>query len=501
MNFYTLQQLAEAIPGATIRGSATIAPTGLNYDSRLVTSGDLFVAIPGERFDGHDFIAGAIATGASSVVIEANHASNFTSLSIPQIIVPHVRSALAPLSCRFYDSPTRELYLSCVTGTNGKTTTTLMIDSVNRAAGDITGAIGTLGATIAGKSLPHDRTTPEAPDLQRLFREMRQVGATSATIEVASHALVIGRTEGCLFDVGVFTNLTQDHLDFHITMEAYRDAKGKLFREYADAARAAGKKFTAVLNIGDDAGKHYYNQSSASSLLTYSLEGIADITPENIIKAVDSVSFIAKTPQGDIPVKLGFGGTFNIANALAAVGYGVARGLSSQVIATGLAKCSPVPGRFQPVQSGQEFAVLVDYAHTPDGIENVLQSARPLTPGKLIIVFGCGGNRDRTKRPKMGKIAQELADIAVVTSDNPRHEEPEEIIDEILSGMKGDGAEVWRESDRRAAIALAVGQANRGDTVVIAGKGHEDYQILGDTTIHFSDVEVADEEIRKCFGQ
>ena len=319
-------------------------------------------------------------------------------------------------------------------------------------------------------------------------------------MEVASHALVLGRTEGCLFDVGVFTNLTQDHLDFHGTMEAYRDAKGLLFTQYAEAAKAAGKKFAAVLNIDDVAGVFYRHQCAERGIptVTYAPSGEAMVTPQNIRATVDSITFTASTPVGPVEVALPFGGGFNVANSLGAVGYGVARGLSPEVIAQGLANCPPVPGRFQPVRAGQDFAVLVDYAHTPDGLENVLRSARPLTMGRLIAVFGCGGNRDRTKRPKMGRLAKELADVAIVTSDNPRHEELESIIDEILTGMNdAGGATVLRESDRRAAIALAIREARPGDTVVIAGKGHENYQILGDETIHFDDVEVASEEIGK----
>jgi len=412
---------------------------------------------------------------------------------------------MAPIARRFWGDPTRHLYLAGVTGTNGKTTTTRMIDSIARAAGDITGMIGTLGATVAGRDLPGDHTTPEAPDLQKLFAQMRAAGAASAAMEVSSHALVNGRVDSCLFDVGVFTNLTLDHLDFHRTMEAYRDAKALLFTDCAEAALVAGKTFTAVLNIGDAAGRHYASIVEATTrVIRYdpAASATADIVAESVRIEVSRITFTAKTPIGDIPVEIGFGGNFNVANALAAVGYGVARGLSAGAIARGLAECPPVPGRFQPVRAGQDFAVLVDYAHTPDGLENVLRSARPLTPGRLIAVFGCGGDRERTKRPIMGRLAKELSDIAVVTSDNPRTEEPESILDEILTGMEGDGgARVLRESDRRGAIALAVREARAGDTVVIAGKGHENYQILADRTIHFDDVEVAGEEIQRlCSG-
>lgn len=501
----TLNQLAESVSGAEIvGGSADVSLSGLAYDSRQVGPGFLFIAVPGERFDGHRFVPEVVQAGAAAVVVQWGREGEFASLSVPRLVVPDCRKAMAPLACRFYGDPTRRLYLAGVTGTNGKTTTARMIDAIARAAGDVTGVIGTLGATVAGRDLPGERTTPEAPDLQQLFAQMLDAGATSAAMEVASHALALGRTDGCAYDVAVFTNLTQDHLDFHGTMEAYRDAKGLLFTDYADAARAAGKSMTAVLNVADAAGPHYKEVTRADRVLTYvpdAFVGPADIAPEGVTMTVDRITYTAKTPAGNVPVELAFGGTFNVANSLAAVGYGVARGLAPEVIAAGLASCPPVPGRFQPVRAGQPYAVLVDYAHTPDGLENVLRSARPLTRGRLIVVFGCGGNRDRTKRPKMGRLALDLSDVAIVTSDNPRREEPEAIIDEILTGMGGPGAEVRRESDRRQAISLAVGLAQPEDVVVIAGKGHEDYQILGDQTIHFSDVEVAREEIERCSGR
>lgn len=518
MRSVPLPRLTEAVEGARVVGDSASETllSGMTYDSRSVEKGCLFIGVPGEKFDGSDFIPAAVEAGAAAVVVQADRAERFENLGVPRLIVPDARKAMAPLACAVYDNPTHKLYLAGVTGTNGKTTTTLLIDSIARAAGDITGTIGTLGATVAGRAIPHDRTTPEAPDLQRLFAEMLDAGAKSAAMEVASHALVLGRTEGCAFDVGVFTNLTQDHLDFHVTMEAYRDAKGILFGHYPEVARAAGKKFTAVLNFDDDACDNYLGLlSDDDAFLFYSAHTPGrwskaiggTIYPENVKMYVDRITYTAKIPRhDDVRVELAFGGTFNVANSLAAVGYGVARGLSADVIAQGLATCKPVPGRFQPVRvSGthkeQDFAVLVDYAHTPDGLDNVLRSARPLTQGRLIAVFGCGGNRDRTKRPKMGRLALELADVAVVTSDNPRKEEPESIIDEILTGMDGPGATIHRDSDRRAAIAWAVQNAQAGDTVVIAGKGHEDYQILADRTIHFSDVEVAEEEIAACLGR
>ncbi len=498
----TLSRLADAVRGTIVSPDAfiggVVSLSGLAYDSRQVKPGFLFVAVAGARFDGNEFVREVVASGASAVVLQADRAGEFADLPVPRIVVPDARAALAPLACAFYGNPTHDLFLTGVTGTNGKTTTTLMIDAIGRAYGDTTGTIGTLGATIRGRALPGDRTTPEAPDLQRLFREMRDEGVETAAMEVASHALALGRTEGCAFDVGVFTNLTQDHLDFHQTMEGYRDAKARLFTDYADTAKSAGKSFTAVLNIDNAAGRHYAERTRAARTLTYSPSGDAraDLRARDIRPAVEQLRFAVDTPDGPLDVYLGFGGDFNVANALAAIGYGLARGLSLEDIETGLGNCAAVPGRFQPVRAGQDFAVLVDYAHTPDGMDNVLRSARALTTGRLIAVFGCGGDRDRTKRPLMGKIALDLSDVAIVTLDNPRTEEPSGIIDDILTGMNGPGARIIREPDRRTAITLAVNEAEPGDTIVIAGKGHESYQIVGHTTYPFDDVSTAEVAIR-----
>ena len=485
----TLAQLATTLPEATLVGDASL--TALEYDSRAVVPGALFIALVGGRFDGHDFLAEVVAKGAAAVVVERAEAA---PPGVPYLLVPSCREALAPLACAFWSNPTHALYLAGVTGTNGKTSTMRLIDAIARAAGEVTGTIGTLGATVGDQSLPGEHTTPESPDLQKLFAQMVRAGAKSAAMEVSSHALAQGRTAGCRFAVAVFTNLTQDHLDYHKTMDAYATAKALLFTQY--------QPIHAVLNTDDSAGVRYAALTTADQLLTYSPSGnvAADIYPEDVQLAVDSLRFTAKTPLGDVPVRLGFGGTFQIGNVLAAIGYGVARGFSPDVIAAGLAACPPVPGRFHPVKAGQNFAVLVDYAHTPDGLENVLKAARPLTPGRLIAVFGCGGDRDKTKRPIMGKLAQSLADIAVATSDNPRTEDPEQILDDVLapSAPKNGGTNVIREVDRKKAIALAVGLAQKGDTIVIAGKGHEDYQIIGREKFPFSDLEIAREELEKC---
>ncbi|MBC7808270.1 MAG: UDP-N-acetylmuramoyl-L-alanyl-D-glutamate--2,6-diaminopimelate ligase, partial [Akkermansiaceae bacterium] len=485
--------------------------TSISFDSRKVTAGTLFIAVPGAKFDGHTFVRDVVAKGASAVVIEVGHEGEFADLSVPCIVVPDTRKAMAQIAVTFYDNPTAKLHLAGVTGTNGKTTTALMIESIARAAGDKTAYVGTLGFGIDGVIVEGDRTTPEAIDLQAFFARCVDEGVTAVAIEVASHALALGRTDGCLFDVAVFTNLTQDHLDYHGTMEAYRDAKGLLFTEYAKAALAAGKHYVAVINCEADLklGEYYFhsvvNSTEDKAKVIYFAQSdymaihMSDLIAEDVSLAVDQIIYRALTHTSEVPVHLGFGGTFNVENSLAAVGYGVARGLSPEVIAEGLRTCPPVPGRFQPVKAGQEFAVLVDYAHTPDGLDNVLKSARPLTKGRLISVFGCGGDRDKTKRPKMGRIAKELSDIAIATSDNPRTENPEAILDDLLAGMDGvTGATVYREVDRRKAIGLAVSLAQAGDTIVIAGKGHETYQIIGTETFPFDDVQVAKEEIEKC---
>jgi UDP-N-acetylmuramoyl-L-alanyl-D-glutamate--2,6-diaminopimelate ligase len=469
----------------------------ITYDSRKAGPGIAFVAVVGAKHDGHDFVEAVIAQGAPAVVLQADRAERFGALRIPQLIVEDSRAALGPLACIIYDNPTHHLNLMGVTGTNGKTTVTRLCEAIAKAAGQSTGTIGTLGATIGDRFIEGDRTTPEAPDLQALFAQMRNEGVQSASIEVASHALALGRVSGCAFDVALFTNLTQDHLDYHKTMENYRDTKAMLFTDYAKIAQEAGKSMIAVINLSDSYGAHYKQVSQAAQTLTYATDSTvgADIVATNIQMAIAETKFTAKTPVGDVEVVLPFGGTFNVANALAAVGYGIARGFSPAVIATGLAHCPPVPGRFQPVVSGQAYGVLVDYAHTPDGLENVLNSARPLTTGRLIAVFGCGGDRDTTKRPKMGKIAGDLADIAIVTSDNPRTEDPNTILEGVLSGMSDVKAEKIREVDRRQAIHLAAAMARSGDTIVIAGKGHEDYQEIHGVKHHFSDVEVAAEAI------
>lgn len=473
--------------------------SGVRQDSRVIEPGDLFVAIRGQRFDGHTLIADARARGAVAAAIETGREDTVPE-GMPFIVVPSTRAWIAAWAVDVYGDPTRCLHVTGVTGTNGKTTTMRMVDAIARASGETTGTVGTLGATAAGDPFPHDRTTPEACDLQRLFALMASRGARSVAMEVASHALALGRVDGTLFDTMVFTNLTQDHLDFHGTMDAYREAKVLLFTEHAERSKAAGKDPVVVVNSDDAAGQSIVGRHRANRLLTYSPSGNAnaDLVAETIEMRADRLVFRAKTPIGDIPVTLRFGGTFQLANALAAIGAGVARGFSTETISEGLSRCPPVPGRFEPVDAGQPFSVLVDYAHTPDGLRNVLESARPLVSGNLIVVFGCGGDRDRTKRPIMGKIAQDLADRLVVTSDNPRTENPDAIVAEVLTGIEPGNPSVCAVVDRREAIRTALSMATAGDVVVIAGKGHETYQEVGRERFPFDDRDVAREEWQRC---
>jgi UDP-N-acetylmuramyl-tripeptide synthetase len=388
-----------------------------------------------------------------------------------------------------------------------------LIESIFRAAGYGTGVIGTLGARIGDRALPGEHTTPEAPDLQALLAQMVDARVSAVAMEVSSHALALDRTLGCEYDVGVFTNLTQDHLDFHETFEEYFDAKAALFRDYP---KHSSKRFTGVINRDDPYGARLVDLC-AGDVLTYGIESDARIRAGQVTATPSGIEFhvaVAGGPSGRIRLRLG--GHFNVYNALAAIGVGVAAGLPWETVAAGLEAVRGVPGRFEAVDEGQPFAVLVDYAHTPDGLLNVLRAARALSPRRLIVVFGCGGDRDRTKRPIMGRMAAEYADLAIVTSDNPRSENPDAIIAEILTGMEGGArransegngttvpgarssplAEVVAEPDRRAAIERAIRSAGPGDLVLIAGKGHEDYQIFADRTVHFDDREVAREALR-----
>ena len=486
-----LNDLIEPLAHMHRVGSGNPDIVALVYDSRNATRGSLFICIRGEKFDGHDFIADALGNGASAIVADDAKRIEQMVLNVPVVLVSDTRPVLPVLANRFFDHPSRKLKLVGVTGTKGKTTTTYLIESMIRGSGTSAGVIGTLGARINGEAVPLDRTTPESVDLQELLARMVSEGVSAAAMEVSSHALVMRRTEGCEFDVGVFTNLTHDHLDFHHTLDEYLQAKMMLFNVYP---RTTGKPFTAVVNIDDPSGEKV-RAESLGKILTYGIRNEADITASNIDAGANGVSFDVTSPIGACRIDLKIGGVFNVYNSLAAFGAGIGLGMGIDQIKAGLESLATVPGRFEAVDCGQDFGVIVDYAHTPDSLENILRAARELTSRRLIVVFGCGGDRDRTKRPKMGSIGANMADVCIVTSDNPRGEDPGAIVDEILVGTTGGSATVESIIDRREAILRALSIAEPGDLVVVAGKGHEPYQIFRDRTIHFDDREVVREAL------
>ena len=505
----TIKQLAEAIPAylePTVIGDENTLLQSLAYDSRQVFSGAGFVCLKGEKTDGHGYRDQAAARGGAAFIIDSNRVSDFAGVNAPLLTVTNTRSALPFFSAAFYDYPTRSFELTGITGTNGKTTTAFMISAIWMANGETTGVVGTVGALVNGEEFPTNwtvSTTPESLDLQQFFSQMRSEAVEHAIIEFTSIAIDQERTASNEFDTAVFTNLTQDHLDYHGTMEAYEAAKARLFVEYPSTTT---KRFLAVLNADDPAGERLAMTSEHLGRRTVRY-GIAvpsaDFRAVNITAKADGTAFTVKELSGAVyQVDLPIGGLFNVSNALAAIAATRSRGVSIETVQHGLAKLPPVPGRFEPVNApGKDFHVLVDYAHTPDGLENVLVSARALAPKRLVVVFGCGGNRDRTKRPKMGKIAADLADLVIITSDNPRNEDPEFIVSEIVAGIEGGAADdrIKVIVDRREAIRTAVCETVRpGDLIVIAGKGHETYQIVKGETFPFDDRVVAAEAIASC---
>jgi len=502
-----LSELVARVPKAAIIGGTDPVVTGLTHDSRKVQPGDLYICKRGAHFDGHKFAAQALESGAVAVVVNRDGLAE-AGVTLPAdacvVGVADTARALPMLACAFYGDPSRAMMMVGVTGTNGKTTTTRMVAAILRAAGRRVGTIGTLGSELDGVPIPSDHTTPEADELQMLLARMRDSGADAVVMEVSSHALAQGRTDGIAFSAGIFTNLTQDHLDFHGTMDAYFAAKALLFSEYPVLYPRPNKiPFIGVINVAEWDGKYLVTLARGEVITFTTADNPANLHAEEIDLSPDASRFVAVYDNGmkvvRLPITLPVGGAFQVGNALAAIGATLRLGIPLETIAKGLSELPPVPGRFEAVPTGERgFSVVVDYAHTPDGLENLLRSARDLKPARLLAVFGCGGDRDRTKRPKMGRLAATLAEIAIVTSDNPRTEDPDAIIAEILTGMDRNTdpeitAEIHVEPDRRKAIALAIAQARSGDIVLIAGKGHEDYQILGTTKHHFDDREVARE--------
>jgi UDP-N-acetylmuramoyl-L-alanyl-D-glutamate--2,6-diaminopimelate ligase len=478
-----LDGLVAELEGARIVGGDPGAEvTALAYDSRKVGPGTLFFCVPGERADGHDFGPQAVADGAAALVVERE-----LEVTVPQLVVADARAAMAPLAARFFGDPTATLRVVGVTGTNGKTTTAFLVREILEAAGIQAGLMGTVKQVVGGSEEEVVRTTPEAIELQGTFRRMLEAGDAACAIEVSSHAMALHRADAIHFEAAVFTNLTQDHLDFHADMEDYFRAKRLLF--------AAGPG-TAIVNVDDEYGRRLAGEFDC---VTFSAEGAtgADLVAGEVSFDAAGATFTVGMDGEELRVRTRLPGHFNVANALGALAAALALGVEPRVAASALAAAPAPPGRFEPVDEGQAFTVLVDYAHTPDSLENVLRAARRLTEGRLISVFGAGGDRDRDKRPKMGRAGAELSDLAIVTSDNPRSEDPEAIVAEVLAGTANADGEVESEVDRRAAIAAALHRAGPGDTVVIAGKGHEQGQEFeAGRKIPFDDREVAREELR-----
>ena len=439
-----------------------VVVTGLTFDNRLVAEGTLFFCVPGFTRDGHDFAPDAVARGAAALVVQRP-----LELGVPEVVVPDVRAAMAVAAARFYGDPTSELRVAGITGTNGKTTTAFLTRALLEGAGIATGLLGTVVSVVGGSERAVVRTTPEAFDLQRTFREMLDAGDQACAMEISSHALELKRSDGIHVAAAVFTNLNQDHLDFHPTMEDYFQAKRLLFASPLTSLRIA--------NADDAYGRRLIEEFAGT--LTFAIDRDADYRAIDVRMDGTGCDFVAVTPDGEFPARVPLPGRFNVLNALAAWAAARALGAPADTLAGSLASAVTAPGRFQPVEAGQPFGVVVDYAHKPGALEQVLLAARELSSGRVIVVVGAGGDRDRGKRPLMGEIAARLADVALITSDNPRSEAPEAIIDEIVAGIPSSPhAIVERDADRRASIFRAIALARPGDVVVIAGKGHEQGQ-------------------------
>jgi UDP-N-acetylmuramoyl-L-alanyl-D-glutamate--2,6-diaminopimelate ligase len=459
-------------------------------DSRKAQAGALFVAIQGVATDGNLYARDAVSRGAAAV-LSATKAPADWPREIPWLQVHEPRKALAITAANFYGQPAKALKLVGVTGTNGKTTTTSLIDSILRASGAKTGLFGTIAYHTPRGEHPAPNTTPESVDLQSFFAEIRDGQGSYATLEASSHALAMDRLWGCHFAVAVFTNLTRDHIDFHKTFENYFEAKRRLFE-----GTGAGAPDVTVVNADDEWGKKLLGLGSKT--LTYGLQNDADVKAKKFQLSFNGLNFSAQTPNGAIQAQSALVGRINVYNILAAIGAAIGLGLSNDIIETGIRNLQAVSGRFQRVDLSQPFLVVVDYAHTDDALENLIRTARELnTKGRIITLFGCGGSRDRTKRPIMGEISGRLSDLSILTSDNPRQEDPLKIISDIVVGMQKSGGKYMIEPDRAKAIHLAIEEARAGDIVLLAGKGHEDYQTFADHTIHFDDRE----EARKALSE
>ncbi|MDO7905409.1 UDP-N-acetylmuramoyl-L-alanyl-D-glutamate--2,6-diaminopimelate ligase [Paenibacillus sp. JX-17] len=489
-----LQQLAELMLASRVIGDGGVECTGIQADSRKVQPGDLFLCLPGFTVDGHDYAAQAAAKGAAALVVE-----KVLDIPVPQLLVKDARLAMAILADAFFNYPSHRMNMIGITGTNGKTTTSYLIEQIMNDYDINTGLIGTIQMRYNGQTFAASGTTPEAVELQRVFGSMADQGAKCCVMEVSSHALEQGRVKGTDFRTAIFTNLSQDHLDYHETMEEYRAAKGLFFSRLGNSfSGEAGKRKYAVLNA-DDPASAYFRKITAAEVITYGLQDHCDVKALNISISAKGTFFHVDTFRGSADIQLRMVGKFNVYNALAAITAALIENVPLESIKESLERLPGVDGRVEAVDAGQQFAVIVDYAHTPDGLENVLRTVKEFAAGRVITVFGCGGDRDKTKRPIMGRIAAGYSDHVLVTSDNPRTENPDAILSDIEQGLLSEKVPSDRYeliADRRTAIQKAIEMASPNDVVLIAGKGHETYQLIGKEVHPFDDREVAKEAIR-----
>ncbi|MDD3393877.1 MAG: UDP-N-acetylmuramoyl-L-alanyl-D-glutamate--2,6-diaminopimelate ligase [Anaerotignum sp.] len=479
-----LKKLLEGISYKQFQGNLTIDVKKIEFDSRKVTKGDVFVCITGFQTDGHRFAAMAAKQGAAALICE--HLPEGIEEDVTVIQVENCRSALALMAVHYYEEPSKKMHVIGVTGTNGKTTTTYLMKSILDHIGKKVGIVGTIENRIGDRVLHTERTTPEAKELQELLNTMVQEGVSHVVMEVSSHSLDLHRVDGIEYEIGIFTNLTQDHLDYHKTMESYKEAKSKLFER--------AKK--SVINLDDAAGS-FMKDKAKGQVLTFAVEKDADLKAWNIQISAVGTEFSLTWEEQEYHVHLSTPGRFSVYNALGAIGACLLLDISMEDIITGLEENHGVAGRFQAVRSKKGYQAVVDYAHTPDGMDNILKTAREFVKGRIITIFGCGGDRDKTKRPIMGEIAGNGSDYCIITSDNPRTEDPLTILSEVEAGMQKTQCPYEKIADRREAILEGANMAKAGDVIIIAGKGHENYQIFKDGTIHFDDLE----EIRKAFGE
>ncbi|SFS49944.1 UDP-N-acetylmuramoyl-L-alanyl-D-glutamate--2,6-diaminopimelate ligase [Marininema halotolerans] len=486
-----LEKLFNSLVLADVIGNMNVEITGIQMDSREVKPGDLFIALKGFTVDGHQYIPQALEQGAVALVVEED-----IKAPVPVMKVPDSKRALAVISDVFFEHPTRELKLIGLTGTNGKTTTSHLIRRMLEDAGMATGLIGTMNMQIGEKTYPVKNTTPEVIELQRGFRQMKDAGCSHAVIEASSHALHMGRTRGCRFRTALFTNLTQDHLDYHETMENYRDAKALLFSQLENSYMDQREdQALAILNVDEEASNHFA-QVTPAQVITYGIDQPADVMAEEIQYHAGGTRFRLTTFKGSMDVDMKLMGKFSVYNALAATAVALGEGVSLEQICVSLESIQGVDGRLEAVDAGQSFTVIVDYAHTPDSLENVLKTVSEITQGQVWCVVGCGGDRDRTKRPLMAAIGAQYSDHLVITSDNPRTEDPKQIIADMEEGLQGKEKTIIM--DRGEAIQFAIKEACPGDLVLIAGKGHETYQEVNGIRYEFDDRKQAREAIRAC---